>query len=199
MSLSKRVNTVLGAIFAVLGLCLGLCVFCPKDALASSIAMPQTQSELMDYISSKYEVGDALSPEDANLVKQASVAAQNASRESKGVNETRTAYGTTALMYGSVWHNGTFNYNFGGNLTGKITAGSTPRSMTLTVRCQSYGLVGGSTVLTYDDSVSQTSSNSKSVSMSKSKNYSGVAAVYIINTSLDVTTANGQGFTVNAQ
>lgn len=34
--------------------------------------------------------------------------------------------------------------------------------------------------------------------MSKSKNYSGVTAVYVINTQLDVTTASGNGFTINA-
>lgn len=199
MSLSKRFCGILGAALTTFGLCLGLGSFCPKTTYASTATTPKDRIELMDYISSKYEVGDVLTPEDAELVRQASAASQNVRRDSKSVNETRTAYGTTALMCGNVWHNGTFNYNFGGNLTGKITAGSTPKSMTLTVRCQSYGLVGGSTVLTYDDSVSQTSSNSKSVSMNKSKDYSGVAAIYIINTSLDVTTANGQGFTVNAQ
>ena len=99
-------------------------------------------------------------------------------------------------MTGTVWHNGTYNYNYGGNLTGRVTKGGTPQKMEITVRCQAYGLVGKSTILTYDDSVSHASYNSKTVTMNKSQNYSGVSLFYIINTTLDVTCEGGEGFTI---
>lgn len=157
-------------------------------------------NERLQQIGESYEVGEALNEEDADFVWEYGVIpdSQPVTRTSASINEQSTQYGTTATLTGTVWHDGTFNYNFGGNVTGRVISGPTPQSMTVTVSCQSYGLVGSSTVLTYSDNVSQTSYNSTVVNMNKSKNYSGVAAIYVINTQLDVTTASGDGFTINA-
>ena len=71
--------------------------------------------------------------------------------------------------------------------------------MTITVYCMAWGLEGSQLGLAYKDQVSHTVYNSKSIYMNKSKNYTGISAVHSINTSLDVTTASGAGFTVNAK
>lgn len=151
-------------------------------------------------IGEKYDVGGVLSEEDAEFVWAygSSLADVPAACATATVSETATAYGTTVTLKGTVWHTGTYTYNFGGNLTGTVTSGSTPQEMTITVTCQSYGLVGTSTVVMYSGSVTHTTTGSKTVSMNKSANYTGVALIYSINTTLDVTTSSGYGFTVNA-
>lgn len=198
---SVRTFTFTAALLLALAICLSALAPQPVSAREdNSLSLEQISAQLIE-ISTSYQVGDVLSDEDAAFVKAHALSANDANLQPRGsasVYETRTAYGTSARLSGTVWHNGSFNYNFGGNLTGTITSGATPRSMTVTVFCQSYGIVGSSTVLTYSDSVSQTSQNSRSVSMSKSKNYSGVAALYMINSQLDVTTSSGNGFTINA-
>lgn len=187
--------------------CFSMALFSLGGALAN-VARADSSDELtveeisarLQQIGKSYEVGEVLSEDDADFVWKYGInpASKPVTRGSTTINEQSTQYGTTATLTGTVWHDGTFNYNFGGNVTGRVISGPTPQSMTVTVSCQSYGLVGSSTVLTYSDNVSQTSYNSTSVSMNKSKNYSGVAAIYVINTQLDVTTASGNGFTINA-
>lgn len=162
-----------------------------------------TQEQIRDRfieIGSEYAPGDKLSDDDAAFVWRYTTHDDGVRvlRTSANVNVSGSGYGTSVSLKGTTWHNGTFNYNFGGNLTGTVTAGPVPKKMTVTVYCQSYGIVGSSTVLLYSDSVSHTSYNSKTVKMNKSKNYSGVAAFYAINAQIDVTTAAGSGFTVNA-
>ena len=199
-------KTTVKTLFVLFGVSLVFiltCGFSPSVALAAEPINPVSSNEISDrfaQISESYNVGDTLSEEDAAFVWENGLQDEQPvlTRGSASIYETRTAYGTTAILSGTVWHNGTFNYNFGGNVRGRITSGQTPRQMTVTVTCQAFGLVGSSTVLQYSDSVTSTSYGSRTVSMSKSKNYSGVTAVYVINTQLDVTTASGNGFTINA-
>ena len=155
-----------------------------------------------------YEVGDILADEDSEFVKTYLIKDQllnplydvvsGADRTTGDVNETDSQFGTSVSLTGTVWHTGTFNYNFGGRLNGYVTSGPVPKNMTITVSCMAWGLEGTQLGLAYKDQVSHTVYNSKSIYMNKSKNYTGVTAVHSINTSLDVTTASGEGFTVNA-
>lgn len=155
-----------------------------------------------------YEVGDVLTIPDANFVKRYILIDEFYSKIEEGVpsfrtagnvNEVDTQYGTRVSLKGNVWHTGTFNYNFGGKLTGSVISGPTPKQMKITVYCTAWGLQGSTLGLAYKDNVSHTVYDSRTIYMNKSKNYTGISAVHSINTSLDVTTASGAGFTVNAK
>lgn len=156
-----------------------------------------------------YEVDDILTNEDSEFVRNYLIKDKllnplhdtviGSFRTTGNVNESDSQFGTSVTLTGTVWHTGTFNYNFGGRLNGYVTAGPVPKNMTITVYCMAWGLEGSQLGLAYKDQVSHTVYNSKSIYMNKSKNYTGISAVHSINTSLDVTTASGAGFTVNAK
>ena len=74
----------------------------------------------------------------------------------------------------------------------------TPRKMTLTVHCTSYGIVGsGGAVKIYDDGVSASTSYSNSFYASPARSYSGYMLWYNVSAWLDVTTSEGNFFTVS--
>lgn len=161
----------------------------------------------LEKIGNSYHQGDVLSEEDADFIARYAprvdfsemlFSSFELTSSQGSIYGSRNVYGVSAEIYGNIWHTGTFNYNFGGNVTGRIISGQTPKKMKLIISCQSYGLVGGSTVLSYSDSVTNEASYSRTISMSKSKNYSGVAAFYVVQATLDVTTSNGNAFTINA-
>ncbi len=54
----------------------------------------------------------------------------------------------------------------------------------------------GTVTITLGARPTHASYNSKTVTMNKSQNYSGVSLFYIINTTLDVTCEGGEGFTI---
>ncbi|MDO4428925.1 MAG: hypothetical protein Q4B91_05430 [Atopobiaceae bacterium] len=177
--------------------------FNPTQAYAeeslSNLSQEQI-SERFDELYDKYDPGDVVTGEDAKFIEMYAMDAQSpqtrAQNQTRNFNQTKTQYGTTVRFSGSFWHNGTFEYNYGGNTKATVTSGSTPKSMTMSVNCQSYGVVSGGYVIAYEGSVSHTANNVKSTSMNKSKSYSGIVVVYYVNASLDVTTAGGQGFNI---
>lgn len=171
---------------------------CPEDMTYQARLTSDDITARFRSIHESYEVGDVLSEDDAEFVhKYAKADNQIETRLSGSFNQTGSYYGVTANVAGTVWHNAELTgYNFGGNVTGRILSGATPKNMTVTVTCDSFGMVGGETILTYKDKVSQTSYNSKTVTMNKSKFYTAGIVLYTINTTLDVTTADGAGFNI---
>lgn len=175
----------------------------PVQAYAEESMANLSQEQIVvrfDELYDKYDPGDVITGEDAKFIEMYTMNAQSpqtrAQDQTRSFNQTKTQYGTTVRFSGNFWHKGTFEYNYGGNMNATVTSGSTPKSMTIRVNCQAYGIVSGGYVVAYEGNVSHTANNTKSTSMNKSKSYSGVVVLYYVNASLDVTTAGGQGFNI---
>lgn len=158
-----------------------------------------SQSEInarFDQINSSYAVGEEFTAEDAAFVLEYGKSPQEMMlRQSQGFSVSGGGYGTNLNAYGSVWHNGVFNYNWGGQITATKTSGGTPRSITGSVNCTSYGIVGsGGIGLVYDETIYHSSSYSNSLYMNKGANYSGLGITFYVTARVDVTTAEGYGF-----
>lgn len=85
------------------------------------------------------------------------------------------------------------------DLTAQVTSGSTSQEMTLTVSCQVFSLNSEELLsVVYSGKVSHSVTDSKTLNMDKSNNYYEYTLIYVLDTQLDVTTASGDGVTVNA-
>lgn len=188
---------VLIVLTLVLSLC---CAFTTVPAVASStdtLSDEEIQARFEE-IAAIYTVGDVLSEEDAEFMLTYG-STQSGARTTATVDETVTKYGTTVTLTGTVWHTGFLSYNYGGDLTAQVTSGSTPQEMTLTISCQAFSLNSEELLsVVYSGEVSHSVTDSKTLNMDKSNNYYGYTLIYVLDTQLDVTTASGDGFTVNA-
>lgn len=203
MQLSSHWRTVLVP-FMVLFAFIACLWAMPSSAFASDYPQNDNLSEQQikdrfSQINSSYAVGEEFSAEDTDFVLRYGISAKTPSLlDSRGFTMSGSGYGTTVSVSGNVYHNGTFNYTYGANAWVNKTYGGTPRAMTLTVHCTSYGVVGsGGVGIIYNDSVSYTGSYTNSFSASPSRTYSGVMTTYIVEVWVDVTTSTGNFFTVH--
>ncbi len=178
-------------------------IACPIESNAENLNPDQAQQSISNRfteIYERYEPGDIITGDDADFIKAhaeiANAPSTRAQDKVKAFQRTESKYGTEVRFNGKMWHQGTFEYNYGGNLQATLKSGPTPKKMTMSVNCQAYGLVADGYVVTYEGSVTHTANGVKSTSMNKSKNYTGVVALYYVNATLDVTTAGGQGFNI---
>ena len=164
---------------------------------SNALSDQQIASRLQE-IDERYDLFEPMSDEDAAFVQQyASSVNDPATRGSSSFSWTESGGGTQVTVTGNVYHNGTLNYTWGANMDVATISGSTPRTMVAKVHCTAYGILGDSLYgKIYDRTVSRTYSNTRSFHYAPAVSYSGVAAVYTVNASVDVTTANGSFFTV---
>lgn len=149
-------------------------------------------------INDAYDLYEPMSEEDAKFIQTyASSMSTVQTRGSSGFNWTKSADGTTVNVSGNVYHNGTFSYTWGANMSVSTTSGSTPRSMVAKVRCVGYGVSGSGYGKIYDRTLSRTWTNTRSFFYGPSASYSAVSAVYTVDAWVDVTTSGGSFFTVN--
>lgn len=204
MSTSKRITTLV--LFGITALALS-CIGFLTTPIAHASQFPENDNlsdiaikDRFHQINTGYEVGEEFSASDADFVNRYAqkpdspmpLATQNFSVSG------RSPDGTTVSAYGNLYHNGTISYSYGGNVTVNKTAGSTPRSMTLTVHCTSYGIVGsGGVGIIYNDGVSHTANWVNSFYASPSRTYAGVMTAYSVEGWIDVTTASGNFFTIH--
>ena len=149
----------------------------------------------------KYDPGDIITGEDAAFIgmyaqSPSEQPKKRAEDKSKAFQQVVDKYGTKVRFNGLFYHRGTFEYTYGGDLQANVQSGPAPKSMTMSVNCQSYGIVSGGYVVTHEGSVTHTASGVKSASMNKAKKYSGLVVLYYLSATLDVTTASGNGFNV---
>mgnify|MGYP004692059681 CR=1 FL=1 len=203
MQLSRRRRKALVPFMVLLALVACLWAM-PSTAFASDYPRNDNLSEQLirdrfSQINSSYAIGEEFTAEDADFVLRYGVTANTPSLlDSRSFTMSGSGYGTTVNVSGNVYHNGTFSYSYGANAWVNKTYGPTPRSMTLTVHCTSYGVVGsGGIGIIYNDSVSYTGSNTNSFNASPSRTYSGVMTSYIVETWVDVTTSSGNFFTIH--
>ena len=159
-------------------------------------------SERFKEINSTYSIGEVFNECNTEFIMLYASKPNTSSiapLDSQGFNVTGSGYGTSVRCTGSLYHNGTVpSYNYGGNINVAKTSGPTPRKMTLTVHCTSYGIVGsGGAVKIYDDGVSASTSYSNSFYASPARSYSGYMLWYNVSAWLDVTTSEGNFFTVS--
>lgn len=189
----------IGRMFVSLGIVL-LCSLIPLTYARGETLSTAEVSERFNQISSTYEPGERLSEEDSAFVQSYANSTDSTTSEisllgSTNVNRSFTKYGVTANLSGSVWHNGVGYYEWGGDLTGRVSSGLTPRKMTVSVRVSSFGILpDGGTFLEHSDSISNTSTNSRTVSLYGERSYIGYASFYYVTSSLDVTTSAGELF-----
>ena len=156
-------------------------------------------SERFHSINATYQVGEEFNDSDADFVlrygkKPSSIALYGSDQ----FNISGSGSGTTVKASGTLYHNGTFQYTYGGNVTITKTAGPTPKKLTLTVHCTSYGVVGsGGVGIIYNDGVSASKSNASTFVASPSRTYTGYMTVYSVEAWVDVTTSSGNFFTVH--
>ena len=202
--ISNRVRHI-GPIFLSLCFVTLALILLPHPALAAELSQHKIDMRFQQ-ISQTYSPGEELSEQDAAFVRRYATRPEatpnpgtRAGSGSKNVNASRTMYGVTAKLSGNVWHSGTFTYQWGATLTGRILSGSTPRSMTASAKVQAYGATtSGGLSLAYTRTLSNTSYNSRTVQMSKSDSYAGLVVAYYVTSQLDVTTSSGSSFTVQS-
>lgn len=174
---------------------------------SEQLSQAQITQRLME-IDSSYDVGEPFSAEDAAFVLayasraddvESSGADSNSPRGSHTFTVSGTKYGTTVTASGNLYHNGvTPSYTYGGNVTIRTTAGSTPKRLKLTVHCTSYGIVGENGFgKIYDGQVSASKKNAKTFKASPKRTYSGFMNLYSVYGWVDVTTSNGNFFTIS--
>lgn len=197
-----KFKLVLTVILCALGTFLAI-PLTPTEAKAATCLYQGSNNaeiaERMREIGDKYEVGDILDEADAEYVTEHfSFSTQPQPRQSWSFTKTGSAYGTSVLVSGDIFNNGSFSYSWGGKLTATKTAGGTPRRMVGNIRCEAYGLMGSDGVLgkIYDQTITSSVSNSNLLSMNQSRTFTGVAAVQYMSAWVDVTTSGGQVFTI---
>ena len=170
----------------------------PRPASAHTDLNSRQISMRFAQIGNSYEVGDALSDEDAAFVlayADKSDVQEVQPRSGTNINKSFTSYGVTANISGNIWHNALTVHEWGGNLTGTITSGLTPKHMRVYARVQAYGVGADGTVsLGYSDVLENESFNSRRVSMNQSSSYGGFYPLSYVTSGLVVTTASGDIF-----
>lgn len=199
-TIAKRAGYLIVGIAAIL---LVAAAFQPIQCWAATYPENEglTEQEVQDRfreINSTYDIGEAFNASDAEFVLTYGINPDSPStRDSKYFHTSGTGSGTTVQASGTLYHNGTFNYTYGGNITISKSNGPTPRNLKLTVHCTAYGPVGsGGVGIIYNDGVSTSEANSAYFSASPSRTYSGVMTVYSLEAWVDVTTASGNMFTI---
>ena len=208
-SSKKRVFWTIAASFLLAVACM---VLPPSHAWASEFPENDNLSEkqIADRfreINETYDVGEVFSDSDADFVLRygnrigvpEEDSSSSAAPQPRGsFSFSGSGYGTTVSVSGTIYHNGTFNYTYGANATISKTAGGTPQSMTFTVHCTAYGVVGNDGIgKIYDNGVSVTRTNTNSFYASPSRTYSGVMITYVVECWVDVTTSDGHFFTAH--
>ncbi|MDO4429629.1 MAG: hypothetical protein Q4B91_09105 [Atopobiaceae bacterium] len=189
-------------VFATTIICLLLTPLAARAKTCDSPATPTyTDAQIADRlqeINERYDLYEPMSAEDAAFVQEyATPVGSPATRGSSSFSWTKSGGGTQVTVTGNVYHNGTLSYTWGANMDVATISGPTPRSMVARVQCTAYGVLGDNLYgKIYDRTVSRTYSNTRSFHYAPAVNYSGVAAVYSVNASVDVTTSNGSFFTV---
>lgn len=176
-----------------------ICSLLAPGAAFAHTSLDSTQINIrFSQIDSTYEIGDALSEEDAAFVLAYASRAdlqKNQTRAGTNINKSFTSYGVTANLSGNIWHNALAAHEWGGNLTGTITSGSTPKHMRVYAHVQAFGVAADGTVsLGYSKTLDNDSYNSKSVRMNQSSSYSGFFPLSYVTSGLEVTTASGDKF-----
>lgn len=202
--ISDRVRRIWAIGFSLCCIAFAL-ILLPHLAVAAELS-PYEIDARFQRIGQTYSPGEELSEQDAAFVKQYAMHSEDATHPvnratngSTNVNSSRTMYGVSANLSGRVWHSGTFAYQWGATLTGKITSGSTPKRMTVSAKVQAFGATKSSGLsLAYTHTLSNTSYNSRTVQMSKSDSYAGLVVAYYVTSQLDVTTSSGSSFTVQS-
>ncbi|MDR3315084.1 MAG: hypothetical protein LBS98_01155 [Coriobacteriales bacterium] len=159
-----------------------------------------TQQEVkarFDTINSTYEADEPFYGSDADFVLRYGINPNTPQLfAASSFSKTVTQFGTTVNYSGTIFHNGTFSYTYGGNVTAQRTAGLTPQYMIAYVHCTAYGVLGsGGAIIIHDGTVSHAVNNANTLSMNKSRDYAGVMVVFYLSTYCDVTTSQG-GFTI---
>lgn len=151
-------------------------------------------------INSSYEVGEPFDSEDATFVLTYGKKPDDpVPYGSHNVSMSGGLYGTNVKVTGSVYHNGTFTYTYGGTLVATKTSGATPKKYVTTIGCIAYGVIGESGIgKIYDGSVSASKQNSNSFTASISKTYNGYMLTYTLEPYVVVTTSSGDVFTIRA-
>lgn len=162
-------------------------------------------------INETYTVGELLSDEDAAFILKygnrygqvqkspmqsfAAATGQDGRLKISGSKYGNTIRGTGTLFY----HENGFWKSYGSDATIKVTSGTTPKSMKLTVSCVTYGMVGESSIAqTYNGSVSASCKNKKTFYCNPQEQFHAFALTYSVSAKLSVTTASGNVFTLLA-
>lgn len=158
-------------------------------------------------INAKYKPGEEFSKKDAEFVKkyadnapsnEEGVKHPQAANKSTSISAVRSKYGTKISIAGKIYHKGTFEYTYGGNLTVKKVGGKTPKKMTAYVECTSYGVVGnGGIGIVYSNKLSASAKKKNSLRFSKHRTYGGVIVLYRVSAYFDIVTSNGSHFTIS--
>lgn len=180
---------------------------CPSIALAGEPSEWDylTEDEIrfrIQIINKSYSVGELLSDEDAAFILRFGTkpnAPQTRGQEGR-LNIRGSRYGNTISGTGSLYYREDgFWKTYGSDATIRVTAGSTPKSMKLTISCVTYGVLGeGGLVQTYNDSVSASCSNKSVFYCNPQDRFWATAVTYALSAKLDVTTASGNYFTLLA-
>ena len=146
----------------------------------------------------KYDLYEPMSPEDAEFIKTyANPLNAKTSRGSKAFNWSNSGGGTRVTANGNVYHNGSFNYTWGMNMTVRTVNGATPQKMVASVTCTSFGPFGsGGYGKIYERTLRKVVNNTRTFTYSPAASYSGVGVAYTVNAQVDVTVNGNHSFTV---
>lgn len=168
-------------------------------------AVPLTKSQIKQHlreINEKYEVGEEFSAEDAEFVK--TYASSNSQSDimladESSFNKTKTLAKTTVRAKGSIYHNGTISYSYGGTVKVTKISGKTPQKIKVIIHCTSYGAVGtGGVGKIYDKKISASKENADSFTANLRDSYAGLSVAHDIDCSVKVRTAAGDLLTISA-
>lgn len=161
---------------------------------------PEEIEDRFSIISNSYAVGEEFSASDANFVMRYANTSQASTRASDSFSVVDTYYGQTYGLNGTGWNNGqgAFSYTIGGEGFG-YCEGTTPRSMTLCIRLEAYGLIGSDGVgKIFEDTSSNTSYSSTRVQHSVERPYGGYFVGWRVSSWIDVVDYAGNTFTACA-
>ena len=175
------------------------------EATAGEVVAPLSKSQIREHlreINEKYEVGEEFSAVDAEFVK--TYAASNSQSnimlaDESSFNKTKTLAKTTVRAKGSIYHNGTISYSYGGTVKVAKVSGKTPQKIKVIIHCTSYGAVGtGGVGKICDKKISASKENADSFTANLRDSYAGLSVAHDIDCSVKVRTATGGLLTISA-
>lgn len=186
----------------------------PHVALAGESVLGARPSEediraRLRAIDDSYHVGELLSEDDAEFVLAYGTRSQGRQRVLGGggailrdtqqaLNISGTKYGTAVKATGTIYYRVDGLYKtYGANATITVSKGGAPKSMKLTVSCVTYGILGeGGVVQTYNGSVNASCQNKTLFKCNPQGSFYASAVIYSVTSKLDVTTKDGNFFTL---
>lgn len=186
--------------FGVIGYALSphIHAYADESAKVSIQQAHDSIAQRFEQIRSTYSPGEVLSPDD-ELFVLSHATSQHIRPDGLGGNASFNfnAYGSDVSVNASgyAYHNGTFNYTYGADVSVSRIYGGTPRWMEFAVTCDAYGVgQNGATTFQGSHSCKHSVSNQDSFYANLVDGYSGITAYWNLTLRLSGSSASGNYF-----